>query len=280
MTDYDATAHITEEISEPEVKAPWAISMAMLFTYIAGFLFNIVLGFCMGTDSSVLIDSITLQPVAQLFYNSLGKGGSIFFTVSGFIIIKFVCFTAMQSLSRTVFAFSRDRLIPFSNVWTKLNGWTGTPLYAVWASTFFCIVINLIGLGSYAAISGVFNICAIALDWSYIIPILCKLMFNKFEPGPWHMGKYSVFVNAWACLWTLFVSIIFLLPTIRPVTAINMNYAAVFLVFILLLSMIFWYTNGRTYYSGPLIEAQPEEMDSTSDVNVSNTKYDAKELSV
>jgi len=48
MTDYDATAHITEEINEPEVKAPWAISLAMLFTYIAGFLFNIVLCFCMG----------------------------------------------------------------------------------------------------------------------------------------------------------------------------------------------------------------------------------------
>jgi len=47
MTDYDATAHITEEINQPEIKAPWAISMAMLFTYLAGFLFNIVLCFCM-----------------------------------------------------------------------------------------------------------------------------------------------------------------------------------------------------------------------------------------
>ena len=47
MTDYDATAHITEEIAKPEIKAPWAISMAMLFTYLAGFLFTIVLCFCM-----------------------------------------------------------------------------------------------------------------------------------------------------------------------------------------------------------------------------------------
>jgi hypothetical protein len=37
----------TIRISEPEVKAPWAISLAMLFTYLAGFLFNIVLCFCM-----------------------------------------------------------------------------------------------------------------------------------------------------------------------------------------------------------------------------------------
>jgi amino acid transporter len=96
MTDYDATAHITEEISEPEIKAPWAISLAMLFTYLAGFLFNIVLCFCMG-DPSLILASPLAQPVAQLFFNSLGKGGGIFFTVAGFIIIKFVCFTAMVS---------------------------------------------------------------------------------------------------------------------------------------------------------------------------------------
>jgi amino acid permease (GABA permease) len=255
MTDYDATAHITEEISEPEIKAPWAISLAMLFTYLAGFLFNIVLCFCMGDPAAILASPI-YQPVAQLFYNSLGKAGGIFFTVCGFIIIKFVCFTAMQALGRTVFAFSRDRLIPGHRIWTQINSKTGTPLYAVWISVFFCIVINLIGLGSYAAIAGVFNICAIALDWSYCIPIACKLLFGKFEPGPWNMGVFGKFVNAWACLWTLFVSIIFILPTVRPVTAQTMNYAAVFLVFILACAAIFWYISGRKNYSGPVIEAE------------------------
>lgn len=220
MTDYDATAHITEEISDPERKAPWAISLAMAFTYIVGFLFNIVLCFCMGNPEDIL-NSPMDQPVAQIFYNSLGKGGAMFFTIAGLIIIKFVTFTAMQSLGRTVFAFSRDRLLPFSNIWTKVAPWTGTPLYAVWISVFFCIAINLIGLGSYIAISGVFTVCAIALDWSYCIPIMCKLMFGKFEPGPWHMGPLSWIVNLWACLWTLFVSIIFVLPTAMPVAADN-----------------------------------------------------------
>jgi len=245
-------------ISNPEVKAPWAISLAMAFTYVAGFLFNIVLCYCMG-DPIADLGSPIVQPVAQIFYNSLGKAGGIFYTVCGFIIIKFVCFTAMQALGRTVFAFSRDRLLPFSSVWTKINPMTGTPLYAVWISVFWCIVINLIGLGSYAAISGVFNICAIALDWSYCIPIICKLMFGKFVPGPWHMGKASFYVNVWACLWTLFVSIIFILPTAMPVTAKTMNYAAVFLVFILASALIYWVIRGKRFYTGPLIEARAED---------------------
>lgn len=98
MTDYDATAHITEEISEPEVKAPWAISLAMLFTYVGGFLFNIVLCYVMGDMASIL-GSPMQQPVAQIFYNVLGKSGGIFYTVCAFFIIKFVTFTGMVGVS-------------------------------------------------------------------------------------------------------------------------------------------------------------------------------------
>lgn len=253
MTDYDATAHITEEISEPEIKAPWAISLAMAFTYVTGFLFNIVLCFCMGDPLAILSAS---QPVAMIFYNSLGQTGGVIYTVFAFIILQFVCFTAVQALARTVFAFSRDRLIPLSRVWTQVNRWTGTPLYAVWFSIFWCIAINLIGLGSYAAISGVFNVTAIALDWSYCIPIFCKIIFGKFEPGPWHMGRIGYFVNIWACVWTLFVSIIFILPTLRPVTALNMNYAVAFLGLIFAAATIYWFLGGRRWYTGPLIEAE------------------------
>ena len=180
----------------------------------------------MGDVHHILHSSIQ-QPVAQIFYDVLGKAGGVTFSICGVIIIKFVCFTAMQSLGRTVFAFSRDRLVPFSSLWTKILPLTGTPILAVWISTFFCIVINLIGLGSYTAILGVFNVTAIALDWSYCeyflkteqyashelimalpgIPIFCKLIFGKFERGPWHLGKASFWVNLVACIWTTFVSV-------------------------------------------------------------------------
>ncbi|EME47253.1 hypothetical protein DOTSEDRAFT_69259 [Dothistroma septosporum NZE10] len=258
MTDYDATAHITEEIRDPEIKAPWAISMAMLFTYIAGFLFNIVLCFCMGNPADLLSSPIE-QPVAQIFYNVLGKAGGIVFTVCAFIIIKFVTFTAMQSLGRTVFAFSRDRLLPFPDLWVKIFPLTGTPILAVWISVFWCIAINLIGLGSYTAILGVFNVTAIALDWSYCIPIACRLIFGKFQPGPWNLGKAGPFVSAWACIWTFFVTIIFIMPTVRPVTAENMNYAIVYLAGILAFAAAYWFISGRKFYTGPVVEADLNE---------------------
>jgi amino acid transporter len=197
----------------------------LTFTYVVGWLFNIVLVFCMGDPAEILASPIA-QPVAQIFYNVMGKGPAIFFTVAAFIIMNFVCITALQAGSRTIWAFSRDEMLPGSFIWYKIWRLTDTPVLAVWLYTVICILINLIGLRSYVTISAIFNCCAIALDWSYCIPIICKLLFNKFEPGPWTLGKASPFINCWAIIWTAFVSVIFLFPTFMPVTPDNASFLA------------------------------------------------------
>jgi amino acid permease (GABA permease) len=222
MTDYDATAHIAEEIKNPEIIAPWAISAAMGFTYIAGWLFTIVLTYCMGEPLDILSSPMG-QPVAQIFYNVLGKPGGIFFTTASFLIMNFTCLAAIQAGSRTLWALARDEMLPLSRIWYRTNKTTNTPLYAVWLFTTLSILLNLIGLGSYIAISAIFNICVIAYDWSYCIPIICKLACGRFERGPWHLGRASVLINLWAVAWTAFVSIVFLLPAFWPVTLQNVG---------------------------------------------------------
>ena len=224
MTDYDATAHIAEEIKNPEIKAPWAIASALGVTYIGGWLYTIVLTYCMGDPTVILVSPIG-QPVATVFYNVIGKSGGIFFTVAAFVILNFTAMVSIQAGSRTVWAYARDEMLPLSRIWYKINKTTDTPVYSVWAFTIFCILINLIGLGSYAAIAAIFNLTAIALDWSYCIPIICKMTSSKFQRGPWHLGRASLFINFWAVLWTSFVTIIFILPTIRPVTAANVSFS-------------------------------------------------------
>lgn len=98
------------------------------------------------------------------------------------------------------------------------------------------------------------------------------------------MGKFSIFVNAWAVLWTLFVSIIFILPTVRPVAALTMNYAAAFLGLIALFAVVYWYISGRKFYTGPLIEAVVDVNDSQQIVKDNSsgeyTGMDTKERGV
>ena len=87
------------------------------------------------------------------------------------------------------------------------------------------------------------------------------------------MGKASFFVNSYACLWTLFVTIIFILPTVRPVTANNMNYAIAFLALIFVFALVYWFIAGRRFYSGPLIEADVGEEDSQNNGSGSSGDY-------
>lgn len=61
----------------------------------------------------------------------------------------------------------------------------------------------------------------------------------KFIPGPFYMGAGWL---GWTCnviciIWTLFVSVLFSLPTYFPVTAENMNYASVITVGVIVLSL-------------------------------------------
>ncbi|KAK3378576.1 amino acid permease [Podospora didyma] len=231
MTDYDATAHIAEEAKDPDRVIPKAIALALTFTYVVDWLYNIVLVFCMGNPVSILSSPVA-QPVVQIFYNVMGKGAAIFFAVAAFSVMNFVCITALQAGSRTIWAFSRDSMLPGSRIWYKIWEPTATPVLAVWLYSLLCILINLIRLGSYITISAIFNLCAIALDYK--------------------------FVNMYACYWTAFVSIIFLFPTVMPVHADNMNYAVVILFFVFLVATVYWFVHGRQYYIGPLTRAHVE----------------------
>ena len=87
------------------------------------------------------------------------------------------------------------------------------------------------------------------------------------------MGKFGKIVNAYACIWTFFVSIIFIMPTERPVAASTMNYAVAFLGGILLFAAVYWYAGGRKFYTGPLIEAElVEEQTSSGDASDADVK--------
>lgn len=67
-------------------------------------------------DPAEILASPLYQPVGQLFYNSLGRGGGIFYTVCAFIILQFVCFTATVSPTQLSLCQSN-----FFELWAKVK---------------------------------------------------------------------------------------------------------------------------------------------------------------
>ena len=133
---------------------------------------------------------------------------------------------------------------PDKGYFGHVSKWTQTPLRAIWLATIFSILPGFLDFASPVAANAVFSLTAMALDISYIIPIALRRIFQhhpevQFTPGPFYLGDGLLgwAVNLNCIVWTLFVSVIFSLPTYLPVTRNTMNYASVITGSVVLLAM-------------------------------------------
>jgi len=266
MTDYDATAHISEEVKRAAYAAPSAIFIAVIGTGLIGWILNIVLVLCSGPledlpgpSGSAFLQIMTLR---------MGKPGALFLWAFVCLTAFFVCQTALQACSRTVFAFSRDHGFPDRGYLGRMSKWTQTPLNAIWATTLFSVLPGLLDFASPAAANAIFSLTAMALDISYIIPIFLRRFYRHhpevaFHPGPFYMGPGLLgwSANVICISWTLFVSVIFSIPTILPVTPQNMNYASVITGGVVILTGAWYIVSAHHHYRGP-ISNLPGKMES------------------
>jgi amino acid transporter len=154
------------------------------------------------------------------------------------------------SLSLGIFVPSPISINPLtpSSFFSKINPYTNTPLNAVWLIVLFSTALNLIGSGSTLTIVAIFNITAPALDLSYAAVILARNIYAhriEFRPGPYQLGIWQKPLNAITCTWVFFISVVLLFPTIRPVTATNMNYASAVGGAIAVFNLGWWWAGAR-----------------------------------
>ncbi|KAF9649526.1 APC amino acid permease [Thelephora ganbajun] len=257
MTDYDASAHISEEVKRAAYAAPAAIFIAVIGTGLLGWLFNIVLVLCSGPFND--LPGPSGNAVLQIMTLRIGRPGALFLWALVCLTAFFVVQTALQACSRTVYAFSRDKGLPDRGYFAVMNNYTGTPIRAIWITTLAAILPGLLAFASLVAANAIFSLTAIALDLSYIIPIFLRRVYAKhpdvkFVPGPFYMGNgwLGLACNTTCITWTLFVAVLFSLPTNLPVDKDTMNYASVITVGVIALSLLWYFSSARAHYKGPV----------------------------
>lgn len=282
MTDYDATAHISEEVKRAAYAAPSAIFIAVIGTGLLGWILNIVLILCSGPLEN--LPGASGSAMLEIMVLRIGKPGALFLWTFVCLTAFFVCQTALQACSRTVYAFSRDHGLPDKGYFGHVSSWTLTPLRAIWFTTVWSIIPGLLDLASPVAANAIFAMTAMALDFSYIIPIFLRRVYQNhpevmFKPGPFYMGDGLLgwVANVCCIAWTLFVCVVFSLPTILPVTKENMNYASVITVGIMILAGIWYVLGGYRHYKGPSSNIpHPENVGAFGDPTNMNEKLGSK----
>jgi amino acid permease (GABA permease) len=252
-TGYDASAHVAEETKGAAKSAPKGIVMSVVISIIGGWILLYSITAAIQNGSSAGLDKLastgTGLPPAQIFLDALNNPTMAKFLL--FIVCGAQFFCGMASVtanSRMSYAFSRDNAIPGSRWWSKVNTRSGTPTNSVWLCVCLSVVLTIPALFNNTAYLAVTSIAVIGLYIAYVTPVLLRRLNKEFEPGPWHLGKWSPLVGWIAVCWVILICILFVLPPVTPITVDTFNYSPIAVVVVAVLAIALWYGRGRRHF--------------------------------
>jgi amino acid permease (GABA permease) len=259
FTGYDASAHMTEETHNAAVAGPRGIVWSIIVSLIAGWILLI------GVTSAIqnyAAESTAVTPAAQIFIDAVGHNLGLFLL---FIVVGAQFYCGMSSVtanSRMIYAFSRDGAVPGSQFWHKINPRTRTPTNSIWFAAVGAFILGLPYLWSPVAYAAVTSIAVIGLYIAYGIPILLRLLAgDKFQRGPWHLGRWSYIVGWIAVVWIVFIAILFVLPQLTPGnTLTTFNYAILAVAVVLIYAGGYWFLSARKWFKGPRVQGTADEL--------------------
>jgi len=141
-----------------------------------GWVLNVVLVLCSGPLSD--LPGPSGSAFLQIMVNRMGKTGALVIWPFVCLVAFFTVQTATQANARTFYAFSRDGGLPDRGVFGRINKYTKTPIYSVWLVIFISVLMGCLLWASPIAVQAVFSMCAVALDLSYVIPVIGRRWFE------------------------------------------------------------------------------------------------------
>jgi amino acid permease (GABA permease) len=260
FTGYDASAHMTEETHGAARSGPRGIVMSILISLIAGWVLLIGITFAIQQSNYVGEATAVVAP-AQIWIDSIGRTGAELLLLVAIGAQLFCGMSSVTANSRMIYAFSRDGALPASAFWHRVNKRTRTPTNAIWLAAGGALILGLPYLWNSAAYGAVTSIATIGLYIAYVAPTLLRLrQGERFQRGPWHLGRWSYAIGWTAVTWVAFITILFMLPQFGPIKPSTFNYAVVAVVVVIGYAGIFWLVSARKWFKGPKIQGTPEEL--------------------
>ncbi|XP_022768117.1 amino-acid permease BAT1 homolog isoform X2 [Durio zibethinus] len=259
---YDTAAHLTEETKGADRTGPIAILSSIGIISVFGWAYNLALTFSI-KDPNYLYDvnnetAGALVP-AQIIYDAFhgrfqNSAGAVVFLCIIWGSFFFCGLSVTTSAARVVYALSRDRGIPFSQIWRKVHPKRKVPTNAVWLCAAISIILGLPILKLDVVFTAIISISTIGWVGSYAVPIFARLVMDEknFKPGPFYLGRSSRPVCLVAFLWICYTCSAFLLPTLYPIQWRTFNYAPIALGIVLALVMLWWILDARKWFNGPV----------------------------
>jgi amino acid transporter len=261
---FDSCVHMSEEASNAAKAVPYGIMMSIGSAWILGFIIMIVIAACINPDLDAVLSTPFGQPMAQIYYDAIGKKGTLGFMVALFIVQFVMGLSILVAASRQTWAFSRDGALPFSSFFRPISKRMGyIPLRTIWGCVFVAAILGLLCLIAPAAASALFSLAVAGNDLAWGIPIFSRVVWgqHKFVPGPFYTGDRLSPIIAWVAIIFLVFSIttLAMFPDGGPdPTAQTMNYTVVINMAVWGGAMLYYFIDARKWFTGPKITIDVE----------------------
>ncbi|CAG8981811.1 hypothetical protein HYALB_00004754 [Hymenoscyphus albidus] len=256
----DGADHIAEEIQQASKVVPFAIWFSTLFNGVLGFSMMMAVLFSI-PDFVAATEATTGFAFINVFVTALGSTSAataliIVVTAINIFSVSGVIATA----SRTLWAFSRENGLPFSNLLVKIDPKSRIPMNAIFATLFINFILGLISVGTYTAFQAFYSVVVAAYYSSFLLA--AGVMLNKrlttpaseMSWGSFKLGKLGVPITIAAMIYTIIALFFSFWPTSPTVSPATMNYNALIFGVALLFCVVYWFIAGRKVYIGPIWE--------------------------
>ncbi len=273
ITGFDASAHLSEETKAASKAAARGLWQSIAYSVIGGYLLLLCVVFAVpnAADGNPDNAGVGAGGVAYIFTQSMGNnwaGFVLFISAAGQLFCATACAT---SASRMLYAFSRDRAVPGSRLWSKLSV-NRVPANAVLLVAVVSALVTLpalieVNLGTDqeplivpVAFYAVTSIAVIGLYLSFAIPIYLRWkQGDDFKVGSWNNGSKYKWMNLVAVAEIVIVSLYLMMPFVPGAVPGNadfswkfVNYAPIVTLGALLLLTIWWQTSAKNWFKGPI----------------------------
>ncbi|KAK5164463.1 GABA-specific high-affinity permease [Saxophila tyrrhenica] len=261
---FDSCVHMSEEAANATKAVPYGILMSIGSCWLFGWIIVIVLAACMSPDLESLTGTKFGQPMAQIYYDAIGKSGAIGLMTLLFIVQFLMGLSILVAVSRQSWAFSRDGALPFSPYIRVISTRLGyIPFRAIWFCVAIAAVLGLLSLIAPAAAQALFSLAVAGNNVAWGTPIFCRIVWgrSKFKPGPVYTGRFSIPLAWTAIVFLVFGTMLSMFPVGGPdPTPSSMNYTIVINGAVWLGALAYYFIDARKWFTGPKITLNMDEL--------------------
>lgn len=201
---FEACGNVAEEVKNPGKKIPVAMILSIVFGAISAVIS--IMGYLLSSpDLQDIVNGKISDPIPTILNQALGETGATIFIVVA-VIAMLSCILSLQAaLSRLIFSFSRDNMLPGSEWMSKISKHS-VPDNAMMVSCLLPVIICVwvyFQPDSLARITA-FAVIGIYISFQMVVLAALRQRLKGWKPaGEWTVGSWGIIVNVLALAYGL-----------------------------------------------------------------------------